>query len=534
MSDTLNKIIASKRLPVLFIGSGISKRYLMNYPSWEQLLDNLRETIKISKPAYAAKQHEIKSQIPDISKGKLNQKMASFLQEKFLQKIQNDTIKIDSIFTEEENFKCMNEGIDYFKMLVSKMLSTYVLDESKSEELNLLRAVSNKISMVFTTNYDLFLQEEIFKDFKVYESQDKYYFRTNNGYGELYKIHGCINDPNGIIICERDYQKFESSLKLVSSKLLNALMDFPIIFLGYSLEDENIRKIMTDFVSSFDDTILQDIKRFIILVIYEEGENDLIEGEKQFADDGSGKSITLTTIKTDNFIKLYKYIDRLTPTATTYELRKYKTMVADLISQTAKGNKKVFVQEIDEAKSDALALYIGSKSSIIGIQKSLNIYSNADIVKMALKEEPFDYDGVATLWYDSKEIKSSEYTPVFFLKEKISVPYEKCCPKFKANYNSRKKYFRTLPADTHKNNITAIQKKYETLKKENKSALSTCTTICNLLISALINNSISIEECLSLLKQMLNDIPESIDCSPFKKAACYTWYKKYEEKSTEG
>ena len=59
MSETLNRIIASKRLPVLFIGSGLSKRYLDNYPSWEQLLDRLRETIGISKPAYAAKQHEI-------------------------------------------------------------------------------------------------------------------------------------------------------------------------------------------------------------------------------------------------------------------------------------------------------------------------------------------------------------------------------------------------------------------------------------------------------------------------------------------
>ena len=48
MSETLNRVIASKRLPVLFIGSGLSKRYLENYPSWEQLLDRLREIIGIT------------------------------------------------------------------------------------------------------------------------------------------------------------------------------------------------------------------------------------------------------------------------------------------------------------------------------------------------------------------------------------------------------------------------------------------------------------------------------------------------------
>lgn len=533
MSETLDKIIKSKRLPVLFIGSGISKRYLNDYPSWDQLLDNLREIIGISQSAYAAKQHEIRSQNFDITQGKLNQKMASFLQDKLLQKIQEETISVDKIFTEEENKRCINDGIDYFKMLVAKMLSTYAINESSLEELNFLRKVSNKISMVFTTNYDLFLQQEIFKDFKVYESQDKYYFRTNNGYGELYKIHGCIKDPNGIIICERDYQKFESSLKLVSSKLLNALMDYPVIFLGYSLEDENIRKIMTDFVSSFDDTILQDIKRFIILVIYEKGEKNLIEGEKQFADDGSGKSITLTTIKTDNFIKLYEYIDQLTPTATTYELRKYKTMVADLISQSAKGNQKVFVQEIDEAKSDAMALYIGSKNSILAMQKSLNIYSNADIIKKALKEEIVDYDGLATLWYDSKGIKSTEYTPVFFIKEKMSVSYEKCCQKFKLNYDSRKKYFYKLNLSGRSCDMKEIQTKYNTLKKEKKNTKSICASICENLEYSLFNNSISTEECLSFLRKMLDELPDIIDCSPFKKIACYTWYKKYEKKGTE-
>ena len=37
--NVLDKIVDSKKLPVLFIGSGISKRYLFNYPTWDELLE---------------------------------------------------------------------------------------------------------------------------------------------------------------------------------------------------------------------------------------------------------------------------------------------------------------------------------------------------------------------------------------------------------------------------------------------------------------------------------------------------------------
>ena len=35
----LNDIVNSNRMPILFIGSGISKRYLYKYPSWSELLE---------------------------------------------------------------------------------------------------------------------------------------------------------------------------------------------------------------------------------------------------------------------------------------------------------------------------------------------------------------------------------------------------------------------------------------------------------------------------------------------------------------
>ncbi len=530
MSNALEKIIASKRLPVLFIGSGLSKRYLENYPTWEQLLDILREQIGISKPAFAAKQHVFKSKDPNITSGKLNQKMASFLQSKLLSKIENEEIDVDKLFTKEENNRCINDGVDYFKMLVAKATLTYEVIDEKNDELQKLQSISQKISMVFTTNYDLFLQREIFKEFKVYERQNKYYFRTNNGYGEIYKIHGCATDPNGIIFCENDYENFNNSLKLVSSKLINALIDFPIIFLGYSLEDENIKKIMTDFVNSFDNDILQEIKKYIILVIYEKGQKDLIEGEKQFADEGTGKAITLTTIKTDNFIEIYNYIDKLQPSATAYELRKYKTMLAEIISKEAKGEKKIFAQEIDAAKADEIALYIGNRQTVESIEKSVNIYKNEDIIKKALLNEPLDYNSFAEIWYDAKCIKSTEYTPVFLIKNRLTIPYANCGKQFKSNYKGRKQCFKTQLKieDNICLDMVKLEEKFNVLKKIKPKSSNKYTAICIDCVNALYKDTITVEQCNDILNRLMTEFPDILSCSPFKRAACYMWYKQFE------
>lgn len=415
-------------------------------------------------------------------------------------------------------------------MLVGKVFSEYSLRPEMSEELELFKKIGSKISMVFTTNYDTFLQNEIFPDFKVYESQNKYYFRTNNGYGELYKIHGCITDPNGIVICERDYQRFEDSLKLVSSKLINALMDFPVIFIGYSLEDENIKKIMADFINSFSDDIIQDIKKYIILVTYEKDQAELVEGEKQFVDSSSGRNITLTTIKTDNFTKLFNHIDELTPAASSYELRKYKTMIAELINRSAKGEKTVFVQEIDDASADITALYIGSKQTISNIEASVNIYTNYSIIEKGLDGEVFDYDSFALYWYENKCIKKTEYTPVFLIAHNISIKLENCCNKFRGNLKAITENFHKLSNINYDGNYCAIMGHYDNLKKTGKSSKTICDTICGECFKAVYCNTITIDECKSILIHVKNNEPQVSDSSPFRKAACYMWYKMYYEK----
>ena len=55
--NVLEKMVKNKRLPVLFIGSGIPKRYLKNFPSWDELLNESFSKVN-SDPFYICRYKE--------------------------------------------------------------------------------------------------------------------------------------------------------------------------------------------------------------------------------------------------------------------------------------------------------------------------------------------------------------------------------------------------------------------------------------------------------------------------------------------
>jgi len=60
----------------------------------------------------------------------------------------------------------------------------------------------------------------------------------------VYKIHCCVSQLDKTIITESDYSKFNEKYELIRAHLLSLFIHNPIIFIGYSIEDSNIKDIL--------------------------------------------------------------------------------------------------------------------------------------------------------------------------------------------------------------------------------------------------------------------------------------------------
>ncbi|MBR7793347.1 SIR2 family protein [Undibacterium sp. FT147W] len=216
--------------PILFIGSGFSKRYAKK-PNWDELLRKLAELCPTIDKDYA------------------------YYKQKY-----NDPIKIGSVFAEAYVEWAWGAGKEHFPeeyrsgkfpkdIFLKHMISVLLREESGeplSAELKAEISAIKNISphAIITTNYDEII-ESIFPTYDRIIGQQilrKPFFSI----GEIFKIHGCISDPQSIVIGAEDYINFEEDHKYLSAKLLTYFVEHPLIFIGYGANDPNIKKVLYD------------------------------------------------------------------------------------------------------------------------------------------------------------------------------------------------------------------------------------------------------------------------------------------------
>lgn len=366
-STVLEKIVESKRLPVLFVGSGLSKRYLHNYPTWNELL-SLSYDKTGADPFRLQKQKDLLIR-QGLSDFEINVKLASFIEDEFNSAFFDRKIKLDKV----KNPEWVKRGISPYKMFLSKYFKKIKIHTSQrnNTELTLLRSLKNKISAVITTNYDLFLEKEIFTtDFEVFVHQNELFSADSYNIAEMYKIHGCVSDANSIIITENDYSHFEESRKLIIAKMLTLFADSPIIFLGYSFTDENIQKIITEFLSCLTDKELNGIEEHFVFISYKAGEQDLVEIKRTHTTKNN-VDIPITEIQTDNFAKVYEILNKITPGISPIRVRETRRLVKTIVDQNISSNEaESIIVGIDDLSnvdlsSKPLAIAIGYKENIL-------------------------------------------------------------------------------------------------------------------------------------------------------------------------
>ncbi|OMD03504.1 hypothetical protein BJP49_01425 [Paenibacillus odorifer] len=183
--------------------------------------------------------------------------------------------------------------------------------------------------------------EHIFPEYEVYIGQEQLIFSPTYGVNEIYKVHGCSTQPNSVVINSRDYENFEKRNAYLAAKLMTIFVEHPIIFLGYSLDDENVQAIIKSIVDCLSDENLNKLRDRLIFVEWRAGHEitDVFPYSRSFT---NGKTISMTKIVTDSYVDLLKVIASNKAKYSTSFYRKVRKNIYEL-ALSEEGHEKIRV-----------------------------------------------------------------------------------------------------------------------------------------------------------------------------------------------
>lgn len=183
-----------------FVGAGISA--LSNAPKWSQLIDNFCDELgKAKKPTYSNEEY---LSIPQMYYYSINQ----------------DTKRYYNFINE-----CFGR-----KKLVSNSIHKMLLDLNPHA--------------FITTNFDDLLEtaaSENCQSYQVVACDDEISQISGNRF--ILKVHGDLKH-NNIVLKEEDYLNYSENFKLVETLLKSIFATNTVVFIGYGLNDYNIKLIL--------------------------------------------------------------------------------------------------------------------------------------------------------------------------------------------------------------------------------------------------------------------------------------------------
>lgn len=390
-------IATYKNHPVLFVGTGVSLRYLKDSHTWDGLLRKIATALTGGTEYYldlkAACENNGKYDYP---------KIAGMLEVEF-----NSRLKADR----NGPFKSINDAfylsmdkgknISRLKIQIAEMLSNVDFKDDKADELALFKQVRKNVGSIITTNYDT-LVERVF-DFIPLVGND---ILLSNPYGSVYKIHGCVSDAQKIIITEADYTRFSGKYELIRAQLLSIFIHNPIIFLGYNIGDENIKELLKTIFTYVEPNseAAEKIRQNFLLVEYEQDSTSQETTEHDIDLEGFS-TIRINKIKTDDYSSIYKALAELLLSISAMDVRKVQSIVKEIYAG-GKINVKI-TEDLDSMDNSDRILAIGSSKTI----SYQYLDSKGSIASYFSTIEEANVQAVQLI--DKYKIQSNQYFPIF-------------------------------------------------------------------------------------------------------------------------
>jgi hypothetical protein len=252
------------------------------------------------------------------------------------------------------------------------------------EEVSALGHARKNVAGIITTNFDRYL-ERLFPDHEPYIGQDQLLFNQSYGVGEIYKIHGCVSDPASLVLTQSDYEAYTSRNAYLSAKLMTTFLEHPIIFIGYSITDANIRMIFKDIANCLNSSQLATLSDRLIFI--QRSKAGRPEGMSTVRDSFGTKFLEFKQVVLPDFTPLYKAIATLRSSYPPKVLRKLKKDVYELVQSTSP-KERIRVIDIDDATDmDTVEFVMG-----VGISTQLagQGYGGVEVIDLI---EDLIYDG---------------------------------------------------------------------------------------------------------------------------------------------
>ena len=228
-----NLILDFECQPILFVGSGLSRRYF-DAPDWGELIRKIFMYLPDGNEEFEYNVQKFERNFVEIG---------SVLSNLIFEWAWKDG---KSVFP-EEMFSGSSEKSAFIKYLACKIISEVTptisdIDKKFQSEIDSLKKI--RPHAIITTNYDKFL-DQVFDGYESVVGQTIFKYNTNS-FGEIFHIHGSVDKFDSIVLTKNDYDEWSEKKKYVSAKLLTYFAEHPVFIIGYGLNDPNVKEIMRD------------------------------------------------------------------------------------------------------------------------------------------------------------------------------------------------------------------------------------------------------------------------------------------------
>lgn len=216
---------------VLFVGAGVSQN-VAGMPSWNALIQNMAEAINYSRCNSC--RHKTESC--------------------------ESTCLLKNDFSTDEFLKIpqhvFNRNQELYNRVLAESIPTITADAPLSSAIFDINPVN-----IITTNYDQLLEtsKNIFCEQYQVIVHDKDLLNADKS-TYIIKMHGDLSELDSIVLKEQDYLNYSQDHVLIELFIKSLLTDHIVLFLGYSLNDYNIKLILSwlNYMRSQNDALDED------------------------------------------------------------------------------------------------------------------------------------------------------------------------------------------------------------------------------------------------------------------------------------